>query len=289
MINLSELASSLAHEASGFEGKWHIIEFQPVLEVPQRFVIGVALSSKGRLCEFRVAEDASRLKCFYGDAYNNSTWKWIRDELLADLQRAKGATLSKYESPSPQIHLSEGQYASGSDALAVLSRTFARVVTVSKAEVKPRSSGVAQQDLRKHMSRLLKLSLGAQFESVHQPEHGIRIQQEDLFYTFDVNYDDAKVASSVVSASYSDLALAQLNIQTSFSDLMMYGKLRQREQLGLAVLVPSTKNFSATVVSAWQKWWDSMSYKLKESDLMLVAESERPEELAEQMTDWYTA
>lgn len=288
MINLSALAGSIKSEAPGFEGKWHTIEFQPVLDVPQRFVIGVAISSKGRLREFRIAEDASKLKCFYGDSFSGSTWKWLREQLSTDLVQAKGTVASKHQSLSPQIYLGEGEYASGSDILSVLSRTFARVVTVSRSEVKPRASGLPQQDLRNQISRMLKLKLGTQFESVHQ-ENGIRIKEADQFYTFDVNYDDAKVASSVVSASYADLSAAQLNIQTSFSDLMMYGKLRKREQLGLAVLLPSTNNFSAMTVSLWNKWWEGMSYKLKESNLMLFAESEQPEELAEMMTDWYSA
>ncbi len=287
MINLSALAGSIKSEVPGFEGKWHTIEFQPVLDVPQRFVIGVAISSRGRLREFRIAEDASKLKCFYGEGFSSSTWKWLREQLSADLLQAKGTVFSRHQSLSPQIYLGEGQYASGSDILSVLSRTYARVVTVSRSDAKPRAFGLPQQDLRKQISRMLKIKLGNRFEVVHQ-EYGIRIKEEDHFYTFDVNYDDAKVASSVVSASYADLSAAQLNIQTCFSDLMMYGKLREREQLGLAVLLPSTNNFSAMAISAWNRWWEGMSYKLKESNLMLFAESEQPEDLAEMMTDWYS-
>lgn len=286
MINLSELAASVASEAPGFEGKWHTIEFQPVLEVPQRFVIGVVLSSKGRLREFRIAEDASRLKCFYGEGFSSGTWKWLREALAADLEQAKGSAAAKHQSASPQISLGEGFYVSGADALSVLSRTFARVVTVSRIEAKPRTMGLPQQELRKQVSRMLKLRLGTQFEAVHQ-EHGIQIKEAGHVYTFDVNYDDLKVASSVVSASYSDLTSARLNIQTCFSDLMMFSKLRPREQLGLAVLLPSSDTFPKATVSAWKSWWDEMSYKLKESNLMLFAESERPEELSEMMTDWY--
>lgn len=288
MINLSELASSIASETLGFEGKWHTIEFQPVLDVPQRFVIGVALSSKGRLREFRIAEDASRLKCFYGDAFGSSTWKWLRDALISDLQQARGSSVAKHQSASPQISLGEGFYVSGSDELSVLSRTFARVVTVSRIETKPRVMGLPQLELRKQVSRMLKVKLGTQFEAVHQ-EHGIQIKEADHVYTFDVNYDDHKVASSVVSASYSDLTSARLNIQTCFSDLMTFRQLRAREQLGLAVLLPSAQAFPKTTVLAWQSWWDEMSYKLRESKLMLFAESERPEELSEMMTYWYQA
>src|SRR5256885_5719172 len=75
------------------------------------FVIGVALSEKGRLVDFRVAEDASRLKCFYGKRFSNETWGWLRNELLADLKANKGNGIAKYESPSPQISFGIGHYA----------------------------------------------------------------------------------------------------------------------------------------------------------------------------------
>lgn len=287
MINLSALSNLVASEAPGFEGKWHTIEFQPELEIPQSFVIGVALSFKGKLVEFRVAEDASRLKCFYGDRFSKDTWGWLRNELLADLHDAKGCAVSKYESPSPQIHIGVGQYASGSDRLSVLSRTFARVVIVGQREAKQRSAGMPQHDLRLQMANLLKVRLGSEFEKIHQEEGCYRLMDGKTVHTFDINYDDSKIASSVVSASYVSLEKAQLNFSSSMSDLVMFNRLRPREQLGIAILVPSANTLPRSSVYAWDKWWDNMSYKLKESDLMLLGESERPEELAEMMQDWY--
>ncbi|GAB2482351.1 hypothetical protein GCM10027082_36400 [Comamonas humi] len=287
MIDLGALANSVDSEAPGFVGKWHTIEFQPELDVPQSFVIGVALSAKGRLLGFRVAEDATRLKCFYGNRFSQETWGWLRNELLIDLQRAKDFAIARYESSSPQIRFGQGQYASGTDHLSVLARTFDRVVTVTKLEPKPRSAGVPQLELRAQLADLLKVRLGVLFESVHQDGDFYRLMDGDAVHTFDVNYDDSKIASSIVSASYVSLEKAQLNFSTSMSDLVMFNRLRPREQLGIAILVPSANTLPRASVYAWEKWWDNMSYKLKESDLMLLAESERPEELAEMMQNWY--
>ena len=289
MINLRAFAESVSSEAPNFEGKWHTIDFQPELDVPQTFVIGVALSEKGRLVDFRVAEDASRLKCFYGKRFSNETWGWLRNELLADLKANKGNGIAKYESPSPQISFGIGHYASGTDRLSVLARTFQRVVTVIPNEVKPRVYGMAQQDLRSQMAGLLKQRLGTQFEVIHQDEDCYRVVDGSTVHTFDVNYDNLKVASSVVSASYVNLATAQLNLSSSMSDLLMFNKLRPREQLGLAILVPSKNTLPSASVYAWEKWWENMSYKLKESELMLLAEADQPEILAEIMQDWYVS
>src|SRR5256885_7147491 len=112
---------------------------------------------------------------------------------------------------------------------------------------------MAQQDLRSQMAGLLKQRLGTQFEVIHQDEDCYRVVDGSTVHTFDVNYDNLKVASSVVSASYVNLATAQLNLSSSMSDLLMFNKLRPREQLGLAILVPSKNTLPSASVYAWEK------------------------------------
>jgi len=124
MIKLGHLASQNTNTAAGFEGKWHAIEFQPDLSVPQRFVIGVALSQGGKLTHFRVAEEAVRLRCFYGARFGKDVWGWMRAELTDELTAARGTTVSKFQSSSPQLMIGGGAFASGSSADSTLSRTF---------------------------------------------------------------------------------------------------------------------------------------------------------------------
>lgn len=286
MIDISHLAPSSAYSGT-FEGKWHAIDFQPDLSVPQRFVIGAALSRNGKLTHFRIAEDAPKLKCFYAQRFSREVWAWMRDQLTAELAEAKGQVIAKFNSVSPQISIGEGFYSSGSDADAALSRTFERIVTVIGGDKKKRDRGITQSELRTHVGRILRTSMSTRYESLAMPEGGLQITDNGQTHTFDIGYDDTKTASSVVSACYASLDTARLNIMTSLHDLYTFLKIREREQIGLAVLTPSTNTLSGEAVKLWQDWWRHESYKLKESNLVLYAESDNAEELADQVSDWY--
>lgn len=273
----------------GFEGQWHAIHFQPDLSVPQTFVIGAALSSKSKLVAHRVAEEAPRLKFFYQNRFSKDVWSFLRTELVAELDARLGKSPSGFTSASPQLVLSPGHYVSGSSRDSVLSRTFERIVTVVAGDRKPRHTGLPQQELRQAVGNYLKLKFSSRFESISQPEEGLQIRDGDSVHTFDIGFDDSKVASSVVSASYSTLDKARLNVYNAMNDLTMYRAIREREQIGLAVLLPTTEDFPTETVGLWKKWWADESYKLKESNLFLIAESSRAEDLADQVSDWYSA
>ena len=289
MIKLSHLASQGNHAEAAFEGKWHAIEFQPDPSVPQRFIIGVALSQSGKLTHFRVAEEAARLRCFYGHRFGKDVWGWMRSELTTELTAAKGTTIAKFQSDSPQLSIGEGFFASGSSADAALSRTFDRIVTVVERDRKPRVQGIAQAELRQYLAESLKRSLSTRFEAIAQPEGGLQIADQGKLHTFDITYDDTHVAASAVSACYVGLDTAKLNVMQATSDLHAYAHLRTREQVGLAVLVPSEQTLPAAAVKAWRGWWDEHSYKLRQSDDVLLAEATTASELAEHITHWFTA
>lgn len=288
MINLRQLAQGGAPERSaGFEGQWHAIDFQPDLVAPQRFTIGVALSQKGKLTHFRIAEEAPKLKCFYAQRFSKEVWSWLRTELMAELSLTRSTTLSKFVSASPQIHIGQGFYASATSADSALSSSFDRIVSVVARDKKSNNKGVPQDALRLDMARLLKQKMNTQFEQVFQGDHGMQITHDNLVHTFDIGYDDHKTAASVVSGSYAGLDTAQLNVMTAINDLHTFSHIRKREQIGLAVLTPSVKLLPAETVKAWQDWWGHFSYKLRESDLVLLAESDDTEVLADQVLDWY--
>lgn len=287
MSNLRHLAPQDSTAAPGFEGCWHPIEFQPDLSVPQRFVIGVALSHKGKLTHFRVANEAGRLKCFYANRFSSTTWAWMHGELTAELAQAKGGSLLRYVSTSPQISVGSGHYASATSADVALSRAFERVVSVIGDGRKPRTQGVAQVELRETMARLLKLRMSTGYERISQPQAGLQISDSGKVHTFDISYDDESTASTIVSASYAGLDTARLNVMEATTDLETFMRIRKREQIGLAVLTPSPQLLPADAVRAWEDWWGNYSYKLRESDLVLLAESPSAEELAEAVVSWY--
>ncbi len=286
MIDISHLAPAAAH-AGGFEGKWHAIDFQPDLTVPQRFVIGAALSLNGKLVQFRIAEDAPKLKCFYSQRFSREVWAWMRDQLTAELNESKGQLVAKLNSASPQIFIGEGFYVSGSDADAALNRTFQRIVTVVSNERNQRERGVPQWELRTNVGRILQKTMSTRYESVAMPESGLQITHDGQTHTFDIGYDDNVTAASVVSACYASLDKARLNIMTSLHDLTTFIKIRERDQIGLAVLAPSTNTLSKESVNAWREWWRHESFKLKESKLVLLAESDNIEYLADEVKGWY--
>jgi hypothetical protein len=287
MIDLSHLAPHTEALSPGFEGKWHAIEFQPDLTVPQRFVIGAALSCRGKISHFRVAAEAPKLKCFYAQRFSKEVWGWMRNELIAELRASTGATVAKFTSASPQITLGEGFYASASNADIALARVFERIVTVVANQKAPRVQGVAQADLRLRVSNLLKQAMSSRYESVSQPEGGLLIKDAGSVHTFDIGYDDNITAASVVSASYASLDTARLNVMTAMNDLYTFLKIRKREQIGIAVLTPSTDVLPGETVRVWQDWWQHTSYKLRESELVLLAEADTAESLADQVSDWY--
>lgn len=273
--------------AETFEGQWHAIEFQPELDVPQRFVIGVAMSVRGKLVAYRIAEEAPKLKCFYAQRFSREVWAWLKTQLADELQSYLKKPVLKFLSASPQIYLGQGSYASGTSADSAMSRTFQRIVTVTKTDAKPRNQGVAQIELRETMARIMKLKMSTGFEVISQPAAGLQIKEGPDFHTFDINYDNHVIASSVVSASYASVEMARLNVMTATSDLYRFLKIRKREQIGLAVLLPSTKLLSSDTVATWRTWWANESYKFKESSSILIAESTEPEALAEEVMGWY--
>lgn len=287
--NLSALAQSIegASSAAVFEGRWHAIEFQPELDVPQFFVIGVALTRRGKLVVYRVAEEAARLKCFYGDQFTPATWGWLRTELLKELKAAADSAFNAYVSASPQVRISSGHYVSGSDAHSTLARVFDRIVTVTGSDKKPRVQGVGQSELRQQVTQMLKQRFSTRFEQFGLPEGGLSIQDKNTFHTFDVGYDDHKVASTVVSACYVHTATAQLNVFKALNDLRAFQRIRDREQIGLAVLLPTASLIPSTSVREWTQWWEDQAYKLGKSDQILLAQSESPEALADMVGDWY--
>ncbi len=289
MIDLSHLASSAPEQAPEFEGQWHALEFQPELETPQSFVIGVAMSRRGKLVCVRLAEEAPRLKCFYGQRFTPEVWNWLRLEFARELKDAVGKPVAKFESSSPQLRLGAGHYASGLSADATMARVFDRIVTVVRNDRKPRVQGIAQAQLREDMAKLLKLRMSTRFETISQASAGVQINESGTVHTFDISYDDNRTASTVVSGCYASLDAARLNVLTAANDLYRFLRIRQREQIGLAVLEPSTDTLPAEAVKTWQDWWAHESYKFKESSMVLVATAPNAEQLADQVIDWYPA
>lgn len=289
MIDLEHLAKQArTAEPPAFEGDWHAIEFQPDLTSPQSFIIGAAVSRRGKLVGYRVAQEAPRLKCFYGNRFAKPLWSWVRDEVQAELQKAMHCTVSKFQSGSPQIRLSAGHFVSGSSHDAALNRVFSRIVCVVGGETAPRAEGIDQRRLREQVNGLLKVSMSTRFEEVHHP-NGIQIHHDGQTYAFDINFDDTLTASSIVSASYAVADTARLNVMQAVTDLFTYTRKRNRKQIGLAVLLPSPNQFPRETVTQWSRWWADESFKLRESDLVLLAEDITPEGLAEKVYDWYPA
>lgn len=288
MIDLARLVPTEELGAPAFEGAWHSIEFQPELETPQRFVIGAAVSGRGKLLGYRVVSEAQGLRCFYGQRFGKETWAWLRQELEAELGRAIGSTVSRFESGSPQVRLGEANFASGSSADSVLSRTFARLTAAIRGdERKVRAGGIPQNELREAVDQLLRKALKLDYGRIAPNQSGTLLKVGETIHSFDISYDDALTASTVVSASYATLAQAQLNVMAGFTDLLNFHRIRARRQVGLAVLLPSTELLPTAVVKSWQDWWSHESYKYRESGLVLLAESSATEDLAMQIADWY--
>lgn len=286
MINLRHIANASNAQQAGFEGKWHAIDFQPDLTVPQRFVIGVALSQKGKLTHFRIANEAPKLKCFYAQRFSKEVWEWLQAQLSTELKQHEGSAVGQFASASPQITLGTGFYASASDANTALSRAFQRIVTVVGTEKRVNNRGLGQLDLRAQVGDLLKTTMKARYSEIAQP-HGIQLLNDGLVSTFDIGFDDKVTAASVVSASYVSLDTAKINVITAINDLYMFLKIRKREQIGIAVLTPTTALLPPEAVNMWKIWWKNESEKLKDSELVLLAESDSPEQLASDVADWF--
>lgn len=288
MISLDHFTSQATDTTVGFEGQWHAIYFQPDLSVPQTFVIGAAVSTKGKLSAYRIAEEAPRLKCFYQERFSRDVWSFLKTELDAELNDRVGKSTAGFISASPQLVLSQGNYVSGSSRDSVLSRTFGRIVTVVAGDRKPRHSGIQQAELRQSVREYLKRKMSTRFEQFNQSEHGLQIKDGDAIHTFDITFDDTAIAGSVVSASYSNLEKASFNVYKAMNDLTMYKAIRSRERIALAVLMPTIDDFPKETVVSWNNWWQQESYKLKESKLFLISESSNADALAEQVSDWYS-
>lgn len=289
MIDLSKLAAQVSDPGSPtFEGQWHAIELQPDLAVPQRFVIGTALSRNGKLHTFRIAEEAPRLQCFYDKQFSIEVWRFMRAQLSQELTERIGSKTKGYLSSSPQVFLGEGHYVSGSTAVLALNRTFDRIVTVVRKDRKRRTTGTSQAELRLTVSRWLKRHMDTAYDKIVQPEDGLLIKEKDTVHLFDIGFDDATTASSVISGCNAGLEVSRLNVLTAWNDLTAYSKIRKRQQIGLAVLQPTQNNIPTETVRAWHAWWGDFTYKLRESSEVLLAEDTTAEGLALQISQWYT-
>lgn len=287
MIDLQLLASQAADAPAGYEGRWHAILFQPDLTSPQSFVIGVALTTRGKLSHFRIAQDASRLKCFYGPRFGDNTWDWLLARVEGELQQATAAQARTFVSASPQIHFSAGHFVAAADADSALNRTFERAVSLIAPAKRQRLQGVNQAELRQSVAAHLKRIMDIRYEKVAMPAEGLAIQHEGKTHVFDVNYDDHTTAASVLSGAYVSQETSRLNLMAAYTDLSAFSRIRKRDQIGLAVLLPSKAILPAEVVSSWMDWWDDYSYKLRNSSSVLLAEDTTAEGLALQVSHWF--
>lgn len=288
MIDLSRITPAPPAEPAAFRGQWHAIEFQPELDVPQRFIVGAAVSADGRLLGWRMAQQANRLRCFYGTRYGSSLWAWLLEEAEMDLQAARGHPVAGFESRSPQLRIGPGAYTSGADWQSALARTFDRIVTVYSADRLPRYQGITQAELRAATNERLKLALPLSFGQFAQPESGVVVIDGDDRHVFDVTHDDGRLATTVVSACYANLDTAQANVYRATADLFRYRAKRPRQQLGLAVLQPTAQDaMPAETRAAWRAWWAEESYKFKQADDILVADPAAADGIAQALADWY--
>jgi hypothetical protein len=124
----SIVANVVGCEDVVYEGQWHAITFQPDLSSPQSFVIGVGLTSEGRLTHFRVTHDLSKLKCIYESRFEGCEWDWLLMRLEKELYQAVSDRCEAFSSSSPQIHFSGGHFIADDNANSALNRTFERVV-----------------------------------------------------------------------------------------------------------------------------------------------------------------
>jgi hypothetical protein len=274
--------------AAEFVGHWHAIELQPEIEVPQRFVIGAAVSRNGKLVAWRLASEAPRLKCFYGQRYSVTTWQWMLQQLERDLAQAKGELISRFTSRSPQVCVGAGMHTSASSAEIALGRAFDRIVTVLNPQERKRSvQGIAQDDLREQVNEQLKLQWGLRFSRIAQESGRVVIKDGGEFHSFDVTHDDGQTATTVVSACYGTLETAKLNLMSATADLMRFREMNYRKQVGLAVLQPTSIGLPDDRLKAWMDFWHEETYKYKRADDFLIAEPIDVDGTVKTLVDWY--
>lgn len=215
-----------------FTGTWRVVQWQPDLFGPQRFVVGVLVESSAGDRAYRIMDRPERIECFFRP-------RPIRREFAALMALLRNSLAEPRDGdvllPSPNFSFSEPCFVRGDSAQTIANRIFGDMVTAADPlpDEDDREIGPNTEETRKQVTRFLKQMSDLAFERIVR-EQGQTLSEHYL----DVTLAPDRGAGSVVSACYRSLTSIELKLLRAANDINAYASAQKRERKAIFLLEP---------------------------------------------------
>lgn len=275
-----------------FEGQWGIISLQPDLFSPQKFIVGIVVHDESGRFAYRLIQDGKKFGCLYAKAH----FKQIKELLQSaeySLNRAlkNGSTISKVEFEADNIVFSPFGNTSGQSREQTLNRLFSDVVAMeASAEQCGEFVSLDTKQVRLLVANELKKISGLLYERIAVEEDTVTLADETSGepHRVDINLRPDGAAGSVVSAVFQTRTTIELNLLRSSRDLVVYGRARKIDNLGLFVMSAKEDQYEEREFTKLNELLDEQSWRLEKQGLKVVVFDE-PMPLARSIYDWAVA
>lgn len=216
-----------------FTGTWRVVQWQPDLFGPQRFVVGVLVESASGQRAYQIMDKPERIECFFKPRLIRREFASLMSLLRNSLAEPKnGAVLL----PSPNFSFNEARFVRGASAQEIASRLFAETVTAASPLAHDEEKGIGPntEETRKQVTVFLKQMCDLSFERIFR-EQGQTLSDHYL----DVTLAPDNGAGSVISACYRSLTSIELKLLRAASDINAYASAQRCEHKAIFILEPS--------------------------------------------------
>jgi len=274
-----------------FVGEWSIVELQPDVFVPQRFVIGIIVQSPGDRLHFKLLDDFKKFECIYNnDHFRQSSFKEIMayaEEVLRHAVQAK-TSIPQVVFETSCLSISPPQYTSGDELEATVERLFSEIVVMAPNDKKKISDfeSLDTARARQLVNEELKVIAQLDYERIVNPNsQGILLQEGGVKHWLDLNLLTARGCGSVTSAVYKTSQSVELNLLKSSRDLTTFSRIRNVDNIGLFLLLPNENVIKVTDYKRITELISDYEWKL-EQDGFRVVSLPSAAKLAKEIYEW---
>lgn len=276
--------------AALFNGVWAMVELQPDLFSPQKFVIGVAVGESDGGFVFRLVSDARKFECVYGKSKLGYI-KTLLDSAEHSLIRAMNARiqLNQVEFECSNLSLSSPWVTSGASDEHVMARLFAEVVAMEPSEDKDSKEffSLDTGQVRRLVAAELKRIGGMRYEQVAvEPKEVVLVdEQSGETHALDLTLRKSSGAGSVLSAVYKTPSTIELNLLRASRDLSVYGRMRKADDLALFIMSARPEHFEPIEYGRVSDLLDEQSWRLERQGFRVEVYDD-PSSIARSIYEW---
>lgn len=285
---LLEQHAKAAARPRDFRGEWFVLEWQPELASPQRFVVGVAVRG-GNESAWATIDHFDRFDCIYDGAVAPERVRFVLDYAVAGLKdRGFGEAGDAVSLGSPQLALRPMGFASGHDAATTARRLLEDVAVIGlprarkAATFTPVENEKARAMVKDSLRRIAKLD----YERIVRPDTGITYRFGEVDRTLNLALWTGRGCGDIVSAWLTSRHNIEFQALKSYVEIETAAKQYGKGDRGLFFLRPSsTKGLTRVQRDAIDRFFDEDAYKFRAQGILIETQPS-PDALAAAIYDW---